>query len=593
MKTAAEVALAALLLSVAVALRTTGYDALRIPVAALAATVLVAAGGAAAGTRWRRAPAIAYAAFVGAHVLSWLAAPDGWAAVIATIPVAVGFAVFAAVSRGWVSIDRLHWFAIAAAVFAGGMTLASRFHKPLLLWVLGNTNYAGIYCALLAALLLGLAFDAKRRLPCIVGASAALAGLAASGSRSGMIGFGAAVVVLVAFLPVPKAVRIGGAAALAAALLAAGVLMAGRADSMSWRLEAWKGTPRMALAHAVVGAGAGNFQGQYPPYRREAEARLAMQKDARFREVEDPHNTHLAIACELGIPGTLAWLSLLATLGVAAIRRREAVGLAGIAAFAVAGMGNTLTGFTPFDGMFGLFAGLAARGEGEARPVPLASAAGLVAGLGAVVVGIMTAGAEHTFRSLKPGSTEFDRLPVFQKALEWWPAHYQAKVALADDYASLAGYAEAEDAPEFLSRAIGLYERARSQRAWNLLALSSEAEARRNLGQAAGARRLLDEAIRVAPWHHLAYHYRAFLDHHEQGPEAARETMRLAIEKEPRHAESYYFLGVFHLIDGGDPEPAIPWLREARKRGADVRTKLASHWRGTLSEEQWDRILKD
>ena len=518
MKTAAAVALTLMIGGAFIAAPSFGYDALRTPVLLLAAVVLMAAGsrpdvpGGEAPTRPARIVWIAALSFLGAHVASWFAAPDTWAAVIATFKVGLGVAVFAAVSRGWVGTAHVWPLLGAVAAAFGAMALVSRWLPSLQPWALGNTNYAGCLCAVLGVASAAGALSPGapwRRGLCGAGAVLSLAGLWATDSRAGIVGAAAGAVALIVMMPGRGRWCVAGVLAVGA--IAGGSRIASMFEtskgSAAWRLEVWKGTVDLAASHAVVGCGAGNFRAQYPPYRLESEARLAMATDRRFREAEDPHNTHLSIAAELGVPGTAAWLVLLGALAVAAWKRRDALaaaGLAGIAAFVAAGSFNTLREFTPFDALFWFFAALclptAERVPAERRR--LVAGGAMAAGLAGVVIATMAAVAEFHHDSGMRTASPLERADRMSAAITAWPAHWLARVELAGAYLAIAGDVGNEGAT-FAAKAEQHLGRVLAQRPHLLPALVMSERALKMLERDADASKRRDRIREIAPWHPL------------------------------------------------------------------------------------------
>lgn len=74
--------------------------------------------------------------------------------------------------------------------------------------------------------------------------------------------------------------------------------------SGAFRVEAWKGTLRMALANPILGVGTGNFEVHYPRYAEVGYTRSA-------------HNTYLELASESGLPA----LILLIVIGIGWLTR--------------------------------------------------------------------------------------------------------------------------------------------------------------------------------------------------------------------------------------------------------------------------------
>ncbi len=513
MTDAAQAALGVCIASAVIAMPWSGYDALRLPVVLLATTVLFAAGATAeSDARPHRGAWWAAIAYLAAHVLSWFAAVDGWAAVTATMPVFAGFTVFVAVSRGWVGTKQVPLMAAGAAMAVGVAAFAARWKPGALVWALGNPNYAGCLCAALAVLSSAGAVTestTRRKIVCGAGAAIAALGLWSTASRAGLVGLAVGMVVLAAVVSAPGKAKIG----ILAIVLAAGAAFgAGRIESIfstthesnAVRIELWKGSGELALAHPAVGCGAGNFSAQYPPYRRESEALLTMKTDPRFREAEDPHNTHLSVACELGVPGVLAWMALLGAVAWAAIRRRDAssaAGLAVVAALAASGGFNTLREFTPFDVLFWLGAGLAARRD-EPAPVgrrKVLAAAGMVASLIGVVIASLAAASERAYYAASQGGEQ--EIPHLCVAVEAWPANVRAHFRLGAALRAKAAAAGEEDGPALLMTAVQHYEAVLRVRPYMIQALEALRRLYSALGEEEKANRCFEKIAKISAWY--------------------------------------------------------------------------------------------
>ena len=125
----------------------------------------------------------------------------------------------------------------------------------------------------------------------------------------------------------------GAAVALVLGLAAGGILTASRGPAFKniesdasilspdyptnkVRLAVWDGTLEMIGDRPLLGAGAGRFRYDFPPYRDPEEARIPGLRGART-EVHDPHNEFLWAAAEGGVP---AGLALAAFLGLIFLR---------------------------------------------------------------------------------------------------------------------------------------------------------------------------------------------------------------------------------------------------------------------------------
>lgn len=135
----------------------------------------------------------------------------------------------------------------------------------------------------------------------------------ATGSKGGLVS-GAAAAAGFAFLAVVKrrpewkARMLAGAGTVGIAILLLGVLgplspdaLASRAESIAVRDVYWDAGVRIWKSHPVLGVGINNFQEHFTQH-----------KDERQEETLRAHNDYLQVLAELGIPGLLALLAVLA-----------------------------------------------------------------------------------------------------------------------------------------------------------------------------------------------------------------------------------------------------------------------------------------
>jgi len=76
------------------------------------------------------------------------------------------------------------------------------------------------------------------------------------------------------------------------------------------RARIWQSVPAMVMDSPLLGAGPGQFEAAFPPYRDPAEIQLSTHDRAEptHIEVEHPHNDWLLAFAEYGLPGGVAWL---------------------------------------------------------------------------------------------------------------------------------------------------------------------------------------------------------------------------------------------------------------------------------------------
>ena len=157
---------------------------------------------------------------------------------------------------------------------------------------------------------------------------AALAGLALTLSRGGLLAAGAAVAVMLIYRPFRRmalvALTVG-----AVALLIAGADVLGSTQSVDLvtkRLESvqyasqedprsalWRGTPEIIGDHPLVGVGAGQFSSASAAYG-------LRDPFSEYQPFEHAHSIPLTVAAELGLLGLAAFLWFATALGVTLVR---------------------------------------------------------------------------------------------------------------------------------------------------------------------------------------------------------------------------------------------------------------------------------
>ncbi len=216
-----------------------------------------------------------------------------------------------------------------AAVFVGG-AIASAVYG--LSRAPGGSRLEGagvdpniLALALVAALALSVAMTAQRtRVPAvragwIIGAAACLTGVLLTGSRGGLVSLAVAGVLGVALAGRGRRPRAALLAVAALALSVAYVAVLAPAATRervthpsggSGRADLWRVGGRVVAHHPLVGVGAGNFP------RATIHELLAPGTLTRSRYIVDTpkvaHNVYLEVQAELGIPGLLLFLSLIA-----------------------------------------------------------------------------------------------------------------------------------------------------------------------------------------------------------------------------------------------------------------------------------------
>jgi putative inorganic carbon (hco3(-)) transporter len=157
---------------------------------------------------------------------------------------------------------------------------------------------------------------------------AALAGLALTLSRGGLLAAGAAVAVMLMWRPFRRmalvALVVGGVALLISGADVLGStqsvdLVTKRLESVQYasqadpRSELWRGTPEIIGDHPFVGVGAGQFS--------TASAAYGLRDPfSEYQPFEHAHSIPLTVAAELGLLGLAAFLWFAVALGVVLVR---------------------------------------------------------------------------------------------------------------------------------------------------------------------------------------------------------------------------------------------------------------------------------
>ena len=169
------------------------------------------------------------------------------------------------------------------------------------------------------------------RLAAVAGGCSCIIGVVLTGSRGGLLGFGAALVAGLVFAGRGRRARVVPVVAVAAALTVfyvvalAPTIVRDRISNPgdgSGRSDIWRVGVEMVKANPVLGVGAGNFKARSPEYV--LDAGLIRRSDLI---VDDPHVTHniyLQVLSQLGAVGLLLFLAIVASaLTAAALAARE------------------------------------------------------------------------------------------------------------------------------------------------------------------------------------------------------------------------------------------------------------------------------
>ena len=163
-----------------------------------------------------------------------------------------------------------------------------------------------------------------------------VAALVRTGSRGGLLGFGALVATLAVLAPPRQRARLAGAAA--AAVLGFSVLVSQNKSlstrfastfdssesdynytSTNGRIEIWKRGLYYMATHPVTGVGVANF----PTAEYQIGSELKAAQGITDRHMLTAHNSEVQIGAELGVPGLAAYLYMLGSAMLGMWRRRR------------------------------------------------------------------------------------------------------------------------------------------------------------------------------------------------------------------------------------------------------------------------------
>ncbi|HEX7900099.1 MAG TPA: O-antigen ligase family protein [Planctomycetota bacterium] len=551
----------------------TGFDVLRLPLALALGAALLALGPVAR-------PGLAGAALLallGARALSLGVSADPSAGFRALLVGATAFAAYAAAREAKAEPGLL---AAAAGVLLG-VAAWQRAHGLPGASLLGNSNYAGAY----AAMLLPALAAGPRNPLALFGAAAAGVLLALSESRGGL--FGAVVGTLVAAALLWRGGRRREAGAFASILLLAASLAVAarpakffspeRLETVVVRFEIWKGGLRLGASRPLLGAGAGGFAAAFPPYRSAEEARITQRNESgRYPEVDNAHSSWVQSFAEGGFLGALAWLALVA----AAARRIGASGVEGagwagvVAAFFAAGLFNTLTDHVSPMVLFGAALGFLEGPGGRPAPKAAGRTAAAALGLGCLWTASLVA-SDRAYTAVAETPAERER--VLRSSGEW-----RFRFRLGEELARQGRPAEAVDA----------FRSALEARPFHAVSLNNLAVALLK-AKAPGEEvdRVLARAAEVAPHYHLT-HFNLGLRHLEKGqPAAARAQFERAAWLNETHPASRYEIGATYVAEGDIPA-ALPHLRRAKELGVDVLTAIRREYPARAADPRLEELRR-
>ncbi len=275
-----------------------------------------------------RAALASYAMVV---LMGALLAPYGFAAWLYTLEViaALGLAWLAA-RVGPALLPRLAPPLLAVVSAQSLLFLYSRFVRgePRPAGTFLNPNHLASWIVTVLLLAWGARLvtgRVSRRADLLYALTTALAAvvIALTGSRGALVGLvaGTAVIVVLAWKELGTAAR-RIALAGCALFLVAGVVGVAYRQSQSdpfryQRLRIWRATTEIVAAHPALGAGPGQLRHVARGYQF-PDGHGPLQYDRGF---ETTHSDLLRVPAELGIPGLIAMLAILATVGLAITRR--------------------------------------------------------------------------------------------------------------------------------------------------------------------------------------------------------------------------------------------------------------------------------
>ena len=267
------------------------------------------------------------AAFAAWTAVSALWATDGGEAVTAASRFGLNFLLFPIVYTAVRERRHVTWLAWA---FVGGALLSAAFgvavpqptEEGRLAGAVGEANELASVLVAAFAVAVGLALASRRspaiRTAALLAAAFCVAGVFYSLSRSGLLAL-----MLVALMGVFAARRWRGRAAVVALVVTAiGVIWFAsfatpqvrdrvtRFEGGAGRIDLWRIGWRMAEQEPLLGVGAGNFQLSSPRFLLEPGA--LVRDDFVLDRPKQTHNIYLQTLAELGIPGLVMLLAIIA-----------------------------------------------------------------------------------------------------------------------------------------------------------------------------------------------------------------------------------------------------------------------------------------
>lgn len=389
----------------------------------------------------------------------------------------------------------------------------------------------------------------------------------------------------------PAALRLGALALAAAGALAWSALRppaagapagapaaaarpAGDLGGIEVRARIWERTLAMTAGHLALGVGPGQFAVVFPAWRDPVEIELSAHRrlQEQEREVEHPHQDHLAFAAELGLAGAALWAAF-ALFVVARVPRALRAGDAAAGAFALGALGALSAAC--FNGAllhnpaasalaFAFFGGVLGPASAAPRPAAARAGAALVAlvALGAVV---LAPSLVRHGRALAAFATDEPLAP--ERASEALDAALAARPDSVTARTILARVLERTGAGPADVRAA--WDEVLALRPLRFEALMQQGVHAARAGDVAAARGWFERALAVDPGHPGLLKNRVRLEL-EQG-ELERGLARLSELAAAGRADAAWLLdlGCELLLKGLDRE-AAPLLERAGERFRDL-----------------------
>lgn len=475
---------------------------------------------------------------------------------------------------------------------------------------LGNTNYAGTFCAMVLPVAVGL-FLASRLFPVQLGLAVAAVliacGIWLSQSRAGF---------LAAWVGVMAVVLGGWKSGKVRAAVLAGLLVAATAFGLmrlvprtmeqddpgrAARLEIWGAALKMWTEQPVLGVGAGQFEDEFHPYRTAREMNLHNPTLAQFQSVPDAHSSYVQFLAEYGIFAALALLLVMYVwtrraayfVSTADEHRGLAAGLAGgIASFFVGAAFNTLHLWSPHLVMALTMMGTLEAGTNlKARfrqktlsdlDVCVTIGAAFLAAMAAAVLWRSTSADVAYVSAMRTKDVEGREqgLKEARNAYYWSP---RTHLALGRVYEAKRQFQDAKGVYEDVTAIIS----PKHPEAWLDLGRTYL-----QLNETDKAERAARRAVEIAPGYANARYHLGMTLFVRGNLAACESEMRSALELRPRFGQAAYMLGLCLWKQDKRPQ-AVDAFRRAKGLLPDLPERLQKDLREILGTHEWAEIFRD